>query len=85
MRTLNRGQKYPLQGVTRFNQVVIKLQQDAKILALHRMRCVTLALDQTGSLRYSKSHWKYILTLKRHHDPAGQRDRDLDSRLVLKK
>ena len=22
----NRGQKYPLQGVTRFNQVVIKLQ-----------------------------------------------------------
>ena len=25
----NRAQKYPLQGVTRFNQVVIKLQQDA--------------------------------------------------------
>ena len=25
----NRGQKYPLQGLTRFNQVVIKLQQDA--------------------------------------------------------
>ena len=57
--------KYPLQGVTGFNQVVIKLQlildiafcdyeeekkeQDAKILALRRMRCVTLALDQTGS------------------------------------
>ena len=25
------------------------------------MRCVTLALDQTGSLRYSKSYRKYIL------------------------
>ena len=57
----NRGQRYPLQGVTRFNQVVIKLQlisaiafcdydeeykeQDAKILALRGMRRVSLALN----------------------------------------
>ena len=32
----NRGQKYPLQGVTRFNQVVIKLQQDAPYLGITR-------------------------------------------------
>ena len=52
-----RGQKYPLQGVTGFNQVVLNKTSTsrAKILALRRMRCVTLALDQTGSLRYSKS------------------------------
>ena len=37
-------------------------RQDAKILALRRMRCVTLAQDQTGSLRYPKSYRKYILT-----------------------
>ena len=41
----------PLGGLG-FNQVLIQVQQDAKILALRGMRRVSLALDETGILRY---------------------------------